>query len=730
MQFLRKHQKKMFFVIAIITIVSFTFFGTSGAFVGEEIPNRKIGKAIDGSSIYERDLKAVIQLLSLGASDRVRSDLAQTGALSLLAENYFSEIQQEFQAKLQKVKSASFYSHPQAPFLNAVGVWNRFAPQLYLHLKEVQAAQISAKTFQTYAELYLDQQAFPPELLRAVLLYEQHQYSGLAPDYELRDARFLALFGYQTFEEWFGARFSELVGKFILNTAAIAEKKGYKVSQQEARTDLMKTCYQALKMKAVQQEVSLEQAIDFFRLQLQMAGLDESRMVQLWRKVMLVHRFFEDVEQGVLFDPLPYEQFASFADAKASVDVYELPETLRLKDFRSMLKVQYYLEAVSSKGKQAISDLPRQFYSVEDIEKRHPQLVISSYELEVGKISQEALSSRLSLKETWDFEVSDAGWDLLEKQFPDLRKPETETAEKRLKILDEIHPEVRKKIDRFAKQWVVKLHPQWVEEAFKSIPLEKMNVDIRHKGAVSPFDDIEDTEALREALQKAAVGVPIAFNSPEEGTYYQIKVLKKAEKKEIMTLQKALENDWLGTLLDEKLEAAHLEARKKDAAIYKASDGSWKPFKEVRDHVGAYVYSDLLKAVSSTSLPLEEYASKRFEKMMEHVKQSVQKEEAASKFLVAVDDALIDQWRIVKRHEEVKRSDTTSFAKSELFSQALGSFSSVVTAPGGGIAFFHLLKREASTSCVHDQVTEGQKLMGRDMARHMVQSLIEEIGPL
>ncbi len=732
MQFLRKHQKKLFIVIAIMTVASFAFFGNSSNFAGREVEDKKVGKNLDGSPIYEKQLRGLAQFLSMGAGDIMRSDFIETGAFSLLAEKYFDEIQGDFQERLQKARTATFYTHPQAPFLNAMQVWNRFSPQLVQDLRQVQAGGVDAKTFSAYAKLYLDQQVFPPELLRTILLYEQQNYSWITPDYSLGDTRALVLFGYHTFEEWFGSRFSNILGKFILNTASIAEKKGYKVTLKEARADFMLRCYDAVRMKSMRREVSIQNATDFMRLQLQMAGVDESSAVQLWRKVMLVHRFFQDVEQGVLLDPIPYEQFSTFADAKASVEVYQLPEPLRLKDFQSMLKVQYYLEAVSSAqgGKRWIADLPRQFYSASEVEKKHPQLVISRYELEVAKATQESILTRLSLKKTWEFETSDAGWALITEQFPILNKQQSAAVEDREKILDACDLDLRKKVDRLARQSVVKEHPEWVQEALRAQSLNSVVVNIRSKGALAPFDDIEDTTLLLQALQKAEIGETIHFTSLNEQTYYQIKVLQKPAQKQIMTLKEALENSWLERLLDEKLEAALTDARKKGSAIYKAADGSWKPYGEVRDHVGAYVYSDLLKAISETPLTYDEYAAKRFEEMMTHAKASIQKEGDASKFLTPSGDVLVDQWVLSKRHQEIKRSDTTELSKTEMFTESVGSWSSISTPHGGNAAFFHLLERDAADLKVHEQVSEGQKLIGREVARQRIQKLLDEVGTL
>ncbi len=730
MQFLRKHQKKLFLVIAGVTLISFAFFGTSSSFGAREIEDKKIGKTIDGSAVYERDLRALTQLLSQGSSDILKSDLIDTGVFSLLAEKYFAEIQTDFSEKLEKAKTAGFYSHPQAPFINALQVWNRFSPALVQDLKEVQAGTPSAKTFSTYAKLYLDQQAFPPELLRTILLYEQKSYSWISPDYQLSDTRALALFGYHSFEEWFGTRFSDVLGKFILNAAALAEKKGYKVSQKEARGDFMMMCYQAVRMKAMGKEVAASEATEYMKYLLLTAGIDESRAVQLWRKVMLVHRFFQDLQQGVLLDTVPYEQFSTFADAKAHVEVYQLPETLRLKDFRSMLKVQYYLEAVSPSGKHSVKELPRQFYSVEEVEKKHPQLVISTYELEIAKVSSEEAASTSSLRQMWDFEMSDEGWALLITQFPVLNKQGTETIEGREAVLDATSADIRKKIDRFARQSMVKRHPEWIQEALSLQEPKKMTVLIRSKGACAPFDDIAETAHLINVLQKAEIGRTITFTTPGEETHYQITVLQKPDHKEVMTLQEALKNDWLGTLLDEKLEEALENARKKETAVYKGPDGAWRPFSEVKDHVGAYVYSDLLKTVSKEPLTYDEYAAKRFEGVMQQAEISIQTEMESSPFLNATHEALIDQWMLSKKRQEIKRSDTTELPKDEMFTQAIGSWSSIATPRGGNACFFHLLERDATHLKVQEQVSEGQKLIGRDVMRQRIRTLLDEVGPL
>jgi hypothetical protein len=270
-------------------------------------------------------------------------------------------------------------------------------------------------------------------------------------------------------------------------------------------------------------------------------------------------------------------------------------------------------------------------------------------------------------------------------------------------------------------------HPEWVQEALAAQTPDKMVVYLRAKGATPPFNDIEDPTSLDLALQKAEIGGTIQFAGQ---THYQIKVLQKADQKQVMTFQEALRDDWLGVLLDEKLEGALAEARKKHSATYKTPDGSWKPYSQVRDHVGAYVYADLLKMLSDTPLTYDEYAAKRLKEVMVQARTSIQTESDASKFLTLSGHMLADQWALLKKREEVKRSDVTELSKAEMFTQDIGSWSSIAAPPSGNVAFFHLLERDTADLKIHDQVTEGQRLLGRDVKRQKIEQLLDEVGAL
>lgn len=655
MQFLRKHQKKLFIVIAIMTVASFAFMGNSS--MGHEVEDKKIGKTIDGKTIYARDIHALSHFLSMGPSEFLKTDLVESGVVHLLAEKYFNEIDSEFRERLQKARTATFYSHPQYPLLNAVQVWNTYAPYLMNDYQSFIGGFSDAKTFSKYAQLYVDQQRFPPELLRTILFYQQYSIQGLRPDPNLQDIRALSLFGYQSFEEWFGSRFTELLGKFVLNTAALAQKKGYKVSMSEARTEFGAMCYAMIKRKAEQEQLTPQQLSEYMRMQLQAAGIDESGAINLWRKVMLVHRYFQDIQQGVLVDPIPYEQFTTFVDSTVSIDVYQLPKELHSKSFQS------YLDAVSPDGKNG---LPRRFYSVDEIEKKHPELITSRYELEVAKVTHDELNSRVPLKQLWEFEKSEKGWEKLIAEYPVLNKQEGITGDGREKILDECQPDLRKKVDRFARLSILKDHPEWLEEAFDHKEMENHVVQIRSKGAVKPFEEVEETLELRELLQKTPVGETVRYAAA--GVHYQIKVIGKPQQKEVLTFKDAK------MVVDEKA----------------ATDES------------------------------------RWEKWLQEAQKSIQKEGEQSIYLTKTGNPLSDQWTVVKTTQILKRSDVSDLPKEELFSMPVGDWSSNKS------SFFQLVKRDEGSTQEDTTLlaSKGQLLIGQEVMRKRIETVLDEIGVL
>ena len=194
-----------------------------------------------------------------------------------------------------------------------------------------------------------------------------------------------------------------------------------------------------------------------------------------------------------------------------------------------------------------------------------------------------------------------------------------------------------------------------------------------------------------------------------------------------MTLQEALEGDWLGQLLDDKLQAAYTDVRKNDPGTFKLDNGSWRPFSDVRDRVGALVYADLLAQISDEELSLDQYPARRFAIWMQNAKKTIKTKGKESPFLKTTGQPLYDQWKLVQQTKDIKRSDSTTLSKTEMFKASEGKWSKVSIPQNGDVAFYKLIRKGVTEAAVREKVIEGQKLLGMDAKRAMMHQILSQM---
>jgi hypothetical protein len=79
LDFFRKYQRYFFIVIAVVIVISFSFFGTFQTLNQPgKIEDKVIGKTIDGSKMMKSDVDRMIRFL---ASDRNDTALAEKGVM-------------------------------------------------------------------------------------------------------------------------------------------------------------------------------------------------------------------------------------------------------------------------------------------------------------------------------------------------------------------------------------------------------------------------------------------------------------------------------------------------------------------------------------------------------------------------------------------------------------------------------------------------------------------------
>jgi hypothetical protein len=474
LDFFRQYQRYFFFVITVVVIASFIFFGTYST-LGEGGGERKdvtIGHAIDGSEMRLSEVQKLSYFLASDQDGLVGSDLLKTRIAHLLAQEYFEAMKGDLELKLQKIKRFKSYVHPEAPFLSAKGVWDHFLPEMAPQIEALQKEKAATPDlFEKLSSLYLCQARLHPEVLRRILIHQHQQYPWLTVDQRLSHED-LSLFGFHTPADWFGKTFIDLAAQFILNGAAIAESKGYTVSMEEAKGDLLRQ------------------------------GLEERTAPEIWRKVLLFRKYFQDVGGAAFVDTLPYKDFAEFAKEVAVVQKYSWP--IRLKNGQDLAAFKLYVDTVCKKGKTL---LPTEFLSVEEVEKKNPELVATVYKAKVAEVNRKEVALKPTMKEVWEWQMSH--WPQLKKKFS---LADAEGRENRFALLEQLSPKQRGEIDAFTRQCLVDENPTWIEEALAQAPLVEKSWSV--SGKEEP------------TLKK-------------EGFSFRIEQLEVIEPKHILTFEKA-----------------------------------------------------------------------------------------------------------------------------------------------------------------------------------------------
>ncbi len=547
LEFFRKYQRYLFFVVAFFVISSFLFFGTFSTLAGgEERPDRAVGKMIDGSSMMLSEVQKLSRFIATDREDAmqgkglfpnfcndgvIRYDFLRDGLARSLVLEYFDSLKQDFETRLEKAKRFKAYAHPEAPFLSAQSVWNHFLPGINAEMAALQAeTDVSPSIFSHLEKLYLYQSRLQPEMLRQILLYQHRQYPWINIDQRLSHED-LALFGFHSASDWFGHSFVDLVSQFILNASIAAEEKGYRVSLEEAKGDLIHRFQEtAEKLAAAKAKPEIH-----FQTHLRMLGFDERGAAEVWRKVLLFRKYFQDVGNAAFVDNLAYRDFAKYAHETAVVQVYRWP--IQLASAQDVAEFQFYTEAISGK-----KDLPKAILPLEQIEKKIPELVQRTVRAKVKEVNRAQVALRASLKQVWDWEMRN--WTQLQEKFS---LPKAEAEEERFQAIQ--NSKMTDKIDAFAREKILSENPLWIEEALAAAPSVEKTWSI---------------SGAQEATLKA------------EGMVYQIEDLEEVKEKHILTFQEA--KSLLSKLVPKvegefdkeknpfaKLASASLAALKKDA---------------------------------------------------------------------------------------------------------------------------------------------------------------------
>jgi len=673
LEFFRRYQKAFFIFVTAIIIGSFTFFGTFSTFVDgkEEVPDRVIGKAIDGSDLKLLELRTLSRFL---ASDRedlwqpnllndgvIRHDLLATKVAESLVARNLPWFKEGFSQTLHRVKVFKPYEHPEANFLSAKAVWERAAPVVNRAWSELKTAQEpSRELFAHLVSLYQVQGAISPEWLRRVLLLQEQQYNWIHPDPRLRQDD-LSMFGFHSLSDWFGAEFVDAMAQVVHNGAIWAAQRGYEATLAEAKADLHRVFNDSVQRRGLE-KVS-------FRDALRVLGMDEEQAAGVWKKVLSFRRCFNDLGKSAFVDRLPYEEFARIAGETASVDIYSWPLAVEIQTPADALQLDAYLDAVCvHKDKNG---LPTEFLPVEKVPA---ELIATRYTARVFAVDKREAALQAPLKELWDFETSDKGWKQLRKEFSVLGA--LSSVEERFESLEGLDPKTRGKIDLFARRLLIDEHPEWLQEALRTAKAEEKQL-VLSAGKIH-LDHVQDAKRLGSLFEQIltspekALAELSCFQSGD--ACFRFENIAKTSEPVIKTF---------------------VEAKRDGSLDLKKREGK------------GHFTADRFVALSNT-------AKKHLEK-----------------WVAAPDESpLMAQLKLHRAEAEISRTTAEEWQVQEAFSLQPNQWSDAHITPDGSVAFLHVKERKISEQPVSDSLHFGHEALASDVQRACAERLFDEMKTL
>jgi GcvH upstream region-like protein len=761
--FFRRYQRVIYFIITGVIILSFSFFGTYSAFVSGKGDDPVVFRLFDGTPVTRSKCNDYVAFLSTDAqpsegghvnllNDGVfLHDIIETGIGELLVKKFPQQFL-DWKGKFRREKSFIPYHHPQAPFIGALQVWSYFSPDLKSAFEEYQelSGEDIVELYRKKTALFRAERQFSPFYLRQVLMHQQKQFPWLEPDVSL-EHRSLGLFGYQQISDWYGAHFVEKACQFIMQVAQQAKKAGWSVSSSEVLASLQNNVEKA--HRHISSEESPE---ELFQISLQNLNMDRARAMEVWSHVLLFRRALTELPRDVILDPAVLKKYFQNEERFCELDCFQLQPSLRFSTTKDLWKFETYLQAVSApKG----LELPQTFRSVDSVLASYPELVEQRFIVSFSAASIDHISKNIRLRDIWDWQ--DAHWDELVASVDELRGVPATDRPKKLAALEKISAAARSHANIIAKEHIVALHPEWIDEALRKESPQTVCVGLRLKGGVLPFEGITDRQAFLSELLKAPIDeayAPLGRYSQDGQHFYSIRVLDKAREQSIVSFPDALADGTMDRILDATLEAAYERMKTDRSREWKNDDGSWKKFSELKEQVGERYFAPLSKKldvlVNVWKQKLPEYChwddvksarvAVRFLPHLDLLEKRLEKEGAEAPFVTVPflptdpkitsleERPLQDLWKLVREPQKVvyrELKEKVAFSGafdspvgswiSPRYSQNFGPFVAKVTATGIG----------PSDTAVRMSLYSLQETLGKETVLKRAQQYLDQLYP-
>lgn len=713
LSFFRKYQRPLLIVFSCVLISSFCFFGIAPqGYGGAPRPaDQVIGKGIDGSPLKRSEIEHLVRLFGpCGFNDGfLEKDFFASKLAKMVMDTYFEECEGELKDKFIKFQKFQPYVHPHLPFISVERLWEQVMPEQKQRFEAFKKSSCNVEGVHLLMDLYLGEMQLPPQLMKQFLMSSEKQFPSVPQDPQLRGAD-LSLFKCKSVEELLGTSFCNKVAEVIHNVAIMAKQKGYTVSYEEARVELMQNAAQFFSRGREAKEIP-----QLIKEQVARLGMEERELVKAWQKVLLFRRLFNDYGASVLVDRLPIQQFEEFALAGSQVDRYTMP--VKIGNLSELMKLQFYIDAVTSERKtMGPLDLPQTFLKPELI--AFDELLYKKYRLKVAKIDKREVASKISLSETWNFERGH--FKMIQEVFPEVGTASLDQDPD--DVLDGLPFDLRLKVDEFARMRLVSCCSTRMQEALEEVEGEEKEYVLSKKGPW-PFEGITDREGFLALLDHKH---DLNHYSQDGIHYYRLQVVEGGGDLQVFTFKEASELGVLDALVDAYLEKEYPEVRVKNPTLFQNLEGGWLSYKEVKPFVGQLVYGDLLKALPGKTP--EEKCQMRLkvpmEKALDHLKKG-------HRHLVNHEGKepsshLADQW-LLSVSEVAMRKGTLGSFSSSLLTLKPGAWSEVSVGEDGEASVCQVKKLLSDEGNYSQVVLKYQAGLSQDAKCFLMKEILDKL---
>lgn len=763
---LRKYQKSLFFVVTVVVVASFLFFGISGSVHGRVREKEFVyGVAIDGSKISGRQIAQLTRFLSTDIDDLliyeragvpnllndgvINKDVLQSGAgRELFLRFGGGQMHKELEERYKRFKKYTPYEHPQK-VLSASMAWQMFggdsdigkAWKDFADLDEV----FDEKAFATMQRLYLAQKEFPPAILRQILLYQLQQYRGMVQADPTLESGELALFHAKSAQDWFGSQFVELAALFVYNGAIKAEQLGYAVSREEARAALVENCIKGIQKIERNKKVNKAEFSRIMHQQLQALGLEEEEAVRLWQKVLLTRRWLSDVGSGVFIDSQLYQTFHNYTCKGVEIEQYQLPQSLQFATIDDWLKFEIYLEKVAQRDQ--LLDEPVHYFTVEEMTEKAPELLEKRFLVKVVNKEKDEVAVGVSLRESLEWQLNEANWLLLTKKFPKLAEFSGTSVEEKHDFLLNLPEQEQNAVDIFARIQILDNHPEMIREMLAQAKGRVDEITIPMKAEGNVFRTLANREKLLQLLEEAAreestggeegreSTTTLSCYTEDGKTFYRIRVIERDETFHVMPFEKAKKCGVLDRLLGEKLRASY-------------DKGRWKgDYDEVLPQLKLALVKNIVSAIEKEekvdgtqfdeiekrlSFARDHRFAQMMRKKIDEAKSGVLlafgkgEQEPFSETQLRAITPVQDLFHPVREEKRLIRHEANESLDEKIYDREMGSWSDLVINEGKGALFYTVTDSFIERAPMAQRLKQGREFLSQEVREKILQQFFDE----